>query len=166
MNNKVDLINELIKNLKSHQRIEILPDGQILISWKDSQGKRKTKKSGNININVKPDLFIPSKLWVTMPPPALKPYRDFGQSIKRHNKYENDTDILVAIFCFQLQIAQFKEYSLNDQNSHKYIVKETKDFKGYYLNNRLAKLEDKRTNITVFIKQNPAKLQKITYSKG
>lgn len=150
-------LNKVLAELKPHQKIEISFNGDIHIIWRDSNNKKHSFKTDNLYENVAPDFAINGKSWVVINTPALKSYRKFGNDSRE--KMDGDILLLCAIFEFQCDMGNFKEYSQLDNNSHTWQIKETKDYKGYYLNGKLAKLQDKNNSKQYFVRYPKEKLK-------
>ena len=157
MDNK---LNKIIKELKPHQKIEISFNGDIHITWRDNSGKKHSYKTDNLYTNIEPDFAINGASWVTVNSPALKSYRKFGDDSRE--RMELEFKYIVSIFEFQCEIQKIKEYNQLDNNSHTWQVKETTHYKGFYLNGKLAKLEDKTTGKQTFIHNKKPKLNSTT----
>lgn len=151
-------LNSVIKSCKPNEKLEINPiSGEIRIIWNNEQGKKKSKKAGNLFNNDNTILPLPGKIWVTpVSGNAFKSYAQFGKKLSSTNKKsEIGENTLFEFFISFVDKTQQPNYFV-DNNQYKYTVYECGKLKGYYIGENLRYIE--KNGVKIYRQQKSPKL--------
>ena len=123
-----DNLQKAQKNLKPHEKIEIMPNGEIIKVWRNKQGKREIENIQHV-INSVPVVNLPAKPWAGAPSEGLKSFGDFGKAPKNEPDQKFSNDVCMAIYeniitGLTMTKGEVKYSSVTDTNGIKYKVAE------------------------------------------
>ncbi len=139
MKNSNDYILNLLKTISPDEKIEINSLGEIKVIHRDIEGKKKSKKMGNLfrNMEESPIVKFRTTSFVSINTPALKSYRDFGKKESSRIPKDYEIDVITGIFEMLLDTIPVIPGNFTDSNHIKYETKKVGEYTGFYAYNRL-----------------------------